>query len=741
MSLPSKLPHGPGPGSDPVPSPHVSSRSAPSLWRLLGTTAAMATKPKHARRQLKVAQIPPAPKRVFINDLDSYASRNIGQCLSKHTLEVDATTDKDEEKVKQTVPSYPIVGTMSEGAEEDPPYVLEAYKGLSGEEIVDKVMECDIIIYNITHNPQQIHQASWLLSALHDKISLFTGPKMFILISTVMTWTCSEPITADDQQLPFTDDDFRRRLAHPNFQEHLQLEKKVAKLGRSDRRLFATYVVASGLQYGMGENVFHLFFKMSWLGQGNTIPVFGDGTNIVPTIHINDLASVIQKIIELRPNPYYLLAVDCSNNTMEDIVKAIAVALGPGTIQKKPFEEAFLEQDLNLMEIDLMRINLLMEATHLKELASIRWLCEFGLVENIELVVEEYRQIRGLVPIRICVLGPPAVGKSSVCQQICGHYKLHHIRLSETVAETISHLENTVRNMNSDAENEESTAATETQELLNSLKDNMEQNGGTLDDHLLVKVMVDKLMSNPCKNQGYVLDGFPKTYEQAKELLHVEEPESEDRPSMVSLYNKKIVPEFVVCLDASDDFLKDLVIKLPEKLVQEHKYEQENFLKNLSKYRETNMEEETLLKYFEELDITCIFIDVSGVETAMDQICDGVGQPRNYDSTEVQEEGAMHADSHEEDEDEDEEEEEDLGRKEVEDARKRSERWEKWSKALEEKSQWEVQQLEVLTVPMKKYLIDTNIMATISQGLIACGAAWPDDPVDFLAEYLMKNNP
>lgn len=34
-----------------------------------------------------------------------------------------------------------------------------------------------------------------------------------------------------------------------------------------------------------------------------------------------------------------------------------------------------------------------------------------------------------------------------------------------------------------------------------------------------MKVVKDKLMSNPCKNQGFVLDGFPKTYEQARELF------------------------------------------------------------------------------------------------------------------------------------------------------------------------------------------------------------------------------
>lgn len=39
---------------------------------------------------------------------------------------------------------------------------------------------------------------------------------------------------------------------------------------------------------------------------------------------INDMSlcqSVIQNVIEHQPKPYYLLAVDFSNNTMEDIVK------------------------------------------------------------------------------------------------------------------------------------------------------------------------------------------------------------------------------------------------------------------------------------------------------------------------------------------------------------------------------------------------------------------------------------
>ncbi|XP_077476345.1 adenylate kinase 7 isoform X2 [Stigmatopora argus] len=677
--------------------------------------------------------------RVFINDMDSFVSKCIAKCLSKNTLEADVMAEKEGRTIKSNdiwQQSYRVVGTISDSSERTP-YLVEAYIPPDRETILQKMMECDIIIYNITQHPDQVEEARWAVTALFDKKSYFQESKMFILISTVMTWACSEPMSSDELELPFTDEDFRRRKAHPNFKKHLELEKMVAKMGKMDRALFSTYVVVSGLQYGMGEQAFHLFFKMSWLGQEKEIPVFGDGTNIVPTIHVSDLARVIRKIIEQQPQPYYLVAVDCSNNTMEDIVKTITCALGLGKICRKPFEEAFLQQDLSIMDIDLLHVNICMEGGYLKELFCIQWLCEFGLMENIDLVVEEYRQNRGLLPIRMCVLGPPAVGKSRVCKQICDHYKLHHIRLNETISETIINLEYIVSNTLSDLETEDSSSAVEAQDLLNIFKDYMEQNGGFLDDQVLVKVIMDKLTSNPCKNQGFVLDGFPKTYEQAKELFHVEEHESDDKASLISLCNKKIMPEFVICLDASDSFLKDQVINLPEKLVQEKNYEQEQFLQVLSKYREKTMEEESIINYFEELDINPLLIEINTLnkpdsQLLMHSICEKVGKPRNYyhSNENVQDKVRMPTEIVKK---------EDKKEKEVEEARQRSALWDIWSTTLENKRQWEVQQLEVLSVPMKTYLME-HIMTTLSQGLIACGSVWPEDPIDFLAEYLIKNH-
>nr|BAC37180.1 unnamed protein product [Mus musculus] len=124
----------------------------------------------------------------------------------------------------------------------------------------------------------------------------------------------------DDNEVPFTEEDYRRRKHHPNFLDHINAEKIVLKFGKNAKK-FATYVVASGLQYGAEGGILHTFFKMAWLGEVPALPVFGDGTNCIPAIHVVDLAGVIQNIIDHVPKLHYLVAVDEAVHTLEDLVK------------------------------------------------------------------------------------------------------------------------------------------------------------------------------------------------------------------------------------------------------------------------------------------------------------------------------------------------------------------------------------------------------------------------------------
>ncbi|KAM4014382.1 adenylate kinase 7 [Anomaloglossus baeobatrachus] len=696
------------------------------------------------------------PKRIFLNHLDSYAERNIGQylstCVAGASLEEaeEGAEEEEEQSVQADVAGgsraglFQVVGSLSRLPEKKLHFPMESYMITSRDELLHHLLESDVIVYNITEDPGQIEEASWAVSALFTEIENFESQKLFILISSVMTWARSKPLDPDDPEIPFTEDDYRRRKCHLNFKDHLSVEKLVIKMGKSNKSKFSTYVIASGVPYGAEEGVLHTVFKEAWIGETPALPIYGDGQNVVPMIHIVDLASVVQNIVDQRPRTHYLVAVDDSLHTLEEIVKCISAHLGPGKAEKVSKEAAFLNKELTQLDIDHLLVNLRMEAVFLKENFNIHWVSQTGIVENIDSVIKEYKQSRGLLPIRICVLGPPAAGKTTVSKLLCKHYKLHHIHIKDVITEAIDKLERLVKSP--PEEEEEGEDGPEAwQELLDSVKENMEQNGGRLDDSYVIRFMREKLKSMPCQNQGYVLDGYPKTYEQAKELFKSEEGEEEEESrSKAPHFDKTITPDFVISLDASDEFLKNRVINLPESTVAGTHYAQDRFLRALTTFRDLNTEDETVLNYFDEAEIHPLHIDVSKEDdpeyrAIIKQITKEVGEPRNYGLTpeelaELEKKQAEQSLAREA------ERMAELNRMEAEEEAEKIARWEEWNSRLEEVKRQEHEMLEAQSVPLRNYLMK-NVMPTLIEGLNECCKVRPDDPVDYLAEYLFKQNP
>ncbi|XP_061038858.1 adenylate kinase 7 isoform X4 [Eubalaena glacialis] len=655
----------------------------------------MAEEEEVAARTEKVIRI----QRVFINLLDSYSSRNIGKFLSNSvvgaSLEEITEEEEDHDEDKSAVPeassanlkegTFQIVGTLSTLETPCPSFAVETYYAISREDLLMQLLECDVIIYNITENPQQVEEAIWAVSALNEEISHFEKRKVFILVSTVMTWARSKPLDPDDSEIPFTEEDYRRRKHHPNFLDHINAEKMVLKFGKKVRK-FATYVVAAGLQYGMEGGILHAFFKLAWSGEVPALPVFGDGTNVIPAIHVLDLAGVIQNVIDHVPKFRYLVAVDESVHTLEDFVKCISKSTGPGKIQKVPKENAFLTKDLTQEDIDHLLVNLRMETLFVKDNFNIRWFAQAGFVENINSILKEYKQSRRLLPIKICILGPPAVGKSSIAEVLSKYYRLHHIKLKDVISEAIAKLEaiitpKDVREGGEEEgeEEEEEENVEDAQELLDGIKESMEQNA-----------------------------------------------------------------EFVCSLDASDEFLKERVMNLPESVVAGTHYSQGQFLRALSNYRDINTEDETVLNYFDELEIHPIHIDVGRLEDAQNrlairQLIKEIGEPRNYGLTD-EEKAEEERRAAEERLAKEAMEEAERQHKEAAETAEKIARWEEWSKRLEEVKREEKELLEAQSIPLRNYLM-THVMPTLMQGLNECCKIRPDDPVDFLAEYLFKNNP
>ncbi|KAF5404263.1 adenylate kinase, partial [Paragonimus heterotremus] len=467
----------------------------------------------------------------------------------------------------------------------------------------------------------------------------------------------------------FAEGEYRRRKPHANFKELFNFEKEILKIGKKHKKKFVTYVLACGLIYGNGEYLLQHFFRQAWVEQA-PLPIYFEGQNILPTIHVLDLASVILNVIENPPRQRYIVAKDESSNTLADIVHAIATQLSTGEVLHLPTRELVNAEQLPQTTLDQLTMDLKIESATIKEEMHVRWVSENGIVDSMPKLATEFIETHNLKPIRICVLGPPEVGKTSLAKELCKTYRLHHIHLKAVIFETyrnliepIKALEHLHEMRRAEQEAAEAAAAarqrelelaeldatgealeeeevaelratrlaeqegpagsmapsdhpigpitsgtyeteyeeykftstadevpsirrstftetisdlelyplgptptwksedelellvTDAQEQLENLRENTDENG-RLNDETLVRLVSHKLLSRPCQNQGFVLDGFPKTMAQA-ELLFKPDPDDEDAmaddkrlPS-----HRLLIPHHVIVMEASNEYV------------------------------------------------------------------------------------------------------------------------------------------------------------------------------------------
>ncbi|XP_076227677.1 adenylate kinase 7 [Nomia melanderi] len=593
--------------------------------------------------------------------------------------------------------------------------------------------------------------------------------RYFVLISTVMTWALTKPLDPDQPGLAFTEGDYRKRKPHPNFKEHIQCEKDVVvvkrKLNLKDK--LKTLVICSGVTYGDEEGPLHHLFKMAWRNDP-VLPIFGNGNNKIPLLHARDLITVVSSVLRKWPALRYIVAVEQELATQSSIVKRISKALGTGKVRRIAQEEAFLLPEVTQQIYDLMTVNLNLEPEYIVD--KIAWHHDTPFRDNIDAIVREYRTARNLHPPRIIVLGPPASGKTVVARYLADYYGVHYIQAKPLIEETIKNLtteieeaatageragaEETGAGDDVDEDEEElggedgAASVGELRELLDEIERNMERNKGRLDGPLLSKLFRRKLRSTECRNQGYVLDGYPKTLDQAKDLFGTgslnEEDEETYADEEAADADDSIMPELVVSLEASDDFLKERIIQRPEWEIQGSHYTEEHMTRRLKEYRRRNTDENTPLQFFDEIEIHPLIIGVEDdvcpdMFPTIYQCLERLGPPIDYGLTAEKIRNARQRAAAEaraaEAAAKEREEREILERK-----REREEKMREWTDLMERLKEEEEERLCLMGMPLRHYLVK-HIFPTLTQGLIEVANLRPDDPIDFLAEYLFKRNP
>lgn len=102
---------------------------------------------------------------------------------------------------------------------------------------------------------------------------------------------------------------------------------------------------------GNGETYegFHSLFRTAWEAQLDApVPIFGNGQNIIPTMHVADLAAYVAAVCIEPPAQQYLLAVDNAQLTQRDIIAAVAQRMGNTPMREQSLEELYFQQVLQL---------------------------------------------------------------------------------------------------------------------------------------------------------------------------------------------------------------------------------------------------------------------------------------------------------------------------------------------------------------------------------------------------------
>ncbi|XP_078052090.1 adenylate kinase 7-like [Augochlora pura] len=129
------------------------------------------------------------------------------------------------------------------------------------------------------------------------------------------------------------------------------------------------------------------------------------------------------------------LTTSCSAG---NVFMRISRALGTGKTKRIPQEEALLLPDVTQPIYDQMTVNLNAEPEYIVD--QISWHHDSPFHENIDAIVKEFRTARGLHPLKIIVVGPPASGKSIVARYLADYYGVHYVHAKPLIEETVQTL-------------------------------------------------------------------------------------------------------------------------------------------------------------------------------------------------------------------------------------------------------------------------------------------------------------
>ena len=633
------------------------------------------------------------------------------------------------------------------------------------------------------------------ITEIEDKIKLlkcykFDTPKTLILVSSVQVWgatkqrigekTAEELGEAEDDTdkfkvIEYEETEYMKRKPNEEFKSWKGCETLAMSVGNNKPDL-ETYVLAAGIIYGNGEKTLNYLFKSAWLEDPEELPIIDEGTNHVPTIHAQDLARAVKHIIQVKPPYNYLFAVDSSPSQQQsDIIKAISSGVGTGKVKNVSFVDYKNAEWANALKLNIkVRPSPFFlppveeekeeeeeveeeveegEEPKPKKPKPIRmeWHCLGGLIKDIKKINVEFNSAQDLKPITVFITGPPGSGKTYLGSQIAKYYNIPLINakyVSEKIVGVQDPLGESIRTKLTELRDEM------LEEAENNKKEGEEINPDSIKpripNDLMCKAFRWALSQNPCRNRGYVLDGFPKNYDDLWNVFKImppknseeEEEEEPDRAKMIT--DMAIFPQSVIELYGEDKELIDKVKELPEDIVCGSHYNLKDMVRRLKVYRESNNDPSgklNVIDFFNENSVEPLSLhcgDGKNFESSKIYM-ERFGKPFNYQVSELEEE-KKRVEKIEADWKLKVEKNKELKKKNKElEIDQRIMKKEDVRKKTSTTQQKEIDLLEKEADHVKGYMLE-NVYEILAVGLTKVCIKKRDDPIDYLARYLFKSS-
>jgi len=605
--------------------------------------------------------------------------------------------------------------------------------------------ETDIIVVDLVRD---LAKANKVLNVLST--GTWEEPKTLVAVSSLLTWN----ETKTKKNKPLTEADFKNRKCTPRFKELKIMETLVLNAAKEN---LVSLVVAPGIMYGAQQDVFGSIFRDAWMSNKDALTCLGEGTNVLPVIHVKDTAAYIEKVSTAPPEgKQYLVAIDNTDLTQKQILETISKGLGTGNVTTSTELGEDLEDGIAQVLISNMKFD--RESLHLSS-ADMEWHNE-KFDEGFEKVRAEFVEGRKLTPLRVSVIGPPGAGKTHYAKLLAEKYYLPHVSVGDVIKEALAGNDELAAEANASLAEQANASGGKGGKGKKKAAPKKGKGKGKADERprlppaILAKIIRKKLLSAPCRNKGFVLDGFPRTAQEASALFEIKAEGEEEAPPAEEgeegeerkvNFDPAVMCKFVISLETTKDAAQARLQNTSEDEAVAGHNDEEGFQRRWGTYEYVCDDKaegpSEPLAFFKGVEVLEIPQDISASAdtgfATMSKYVEAGGKVFNFHPTpkeQVEEKERQDKEAREAAEkakavaEQKEEEERQLR---SEQAAQDSERR---SNVLEE----DRQMVEEASVPLRKYLMK-NVIPKLVDGLLDVCQTQPEDPIDYLAEYLFEH--